>query len=1067
MAYSQLQELQQIEMLCRQMYESTNTDERNKAEQTMLEFSANPDNLSKCRLIMEESKLCYAQLFAAQSIMKIVTKHAANFSVDQKVEIRDYIINYLATRKNLESFVVQALAKLWSKILKILWFEVTETQRVMSVMTKLFFDVDIDRQITGVLVLTYLVEEINQPDSDSIGHRSLTRQRRISSTFRDSCLFDIFSFACSTLHKASSVLANDRSYPFVMLAQANLKLALSCLTYDFIGTTTDETNMDDMPTVQVPTSWRRLFIEPSTLDLFFSLYHTLMPELSGLAIMCLVQITSIRRSLLSCVERQTFLNRIVAGIISISENPGGLSNPDVFHEFCRLLLRFKANFQLTELVKVPEYGELLRIIKDFTVRSFDIWTTAPNSVHYLLMLWQKLVSSATYTKGVSEHCLDKLAPEVFKAYVDHRLNNVKEIVTEGLDDPLEDFPMVQQQMEQLSYIGRQSFYTNIQYLRNLFDVTTEQYKMAINNQASSSNLDLAILEGRLSWLIHISSASISGRLFIKVEDESYEGDLTCRIMQFIHFSDTHLRKVRRCEKLELAFLHFFDIYRKCFISDQSQYGCRMQKKLTETMGLSSESTILSMYITKIVTNLNYWADNDLIVKDTLLILNELSVGFSSMTKIADLEEVKFLINHHTPEHFPFLGTNTSIEFMKYRTTFYTSLARLLLENMRAGNDELFDDFMLPIDKSFNQLRQAIVVNPNPSLAQNQDAKNAFIGLCRDVRGLAKEFVKPPSYVFLFEWIYPAYTQVIKNALELWYNDPNVTSPALKLVAELVDNREKRTYYEGATPEAIYLFREISSILIGFGTRILTITDIPPTKIYQYKLKSIAISFRILQISLRGKMNFAIFQLYGDTVLSDLLQMFVKLFLATIHCDILSYPKLSSQYYPLLEILSANHFDFLINLDQQILGYILESVKAGIAAMDDKLMPSCLLFSNNILSQLFKCLTKVPRKIRTSTSAADEESKRQACLKVVETHSPIFHAIMAIILDLIMSTESTNHPQMQQPFLCLILLYEDKFNQLKQNVISSYPPDKQASVSSWFDSLMDGISRNLSQGNKER
>ena len=36
----------------------------------------------------------------------------------------------------------------------------------------------------------------------------------------------------------------------------SLQLALTCLTYDFIGTSNDETS-DDLSTVHMPTNWRK------------------------------------------------------------------------------------------------------------------------------------------------------------------------------------------------------------------------------------------------------------------------------------------------------------------------------------------------------------------------------------------------------------------------------------------------------------------------------------------------------------------------------------------------------------------------------------------------------------------------------------------------------------------------------------------------------------------------------------------------------------------------------------------------------------------------------------------
>lgn len=42
-----------------------------------------------------------------------------------------------------------------------------------------------------------------------------------------------------------------------------------------------------------------------------------------------------------------------------------------------------------------------------------------------------------------------------------------------------------------------------------------------------------------------------------------------------------------------------------------------------------------------------------------------------------------------------------------------------------------------------------------------------------------------------------------------------------------------------------------------------------------------------------------------------------------------------------------------------------------------------------------------------------------------------------------------------------------FNQLRQTIINTQLPDKQSIMAEWFDSLMDGIERNLQTKNRER
>jgi len=60
-----------------------------------------------------------------------------------------------------------------------------------------------------------------------------------------------------------------------------LKLSSSCLRFDFIGTLTDE-SADDFAVVQIPTTWRSVFLDFSTLQLYFDLYHHLPANLAAL-----------------------------------------------------------------------------------------------------------------------------------------------------------------------------------------------------------------------------------------------------------------------------------------------------------------------------------------------------------------------------------------------------------------------------------------------------------------------------------------------------------------------------------------------------------------------------------------------------------------------------------------------------------------------------------------------------------------------------------------------------------------------------------------------------------------
>lgn len=287
-----------------------------------------------------------------------------------------------------------------------------------------------------------------------------------------------------------------------------LKLAQNCLTFDFIGTSTDESS-DDLNTVQIPTSWRPAFLDFTSLKLFFDLYHSLPNTLSCLALSCLVQIASVRRSLFSNTERAKFLTHLVNGIKHILQNPQGLSDPGNYHEFCRLLSRLKSNFQLGELVLVEDYPEAIELIAKFTVQSLQMWQFAPNSLHYLLTLWQRMVSSMPYVKAGDPHLLNTYTPEVTNAYITSRLESVAVVVRERLEDPLDDLGVVHHQLEQISVIGRCEYQKTCTLLVQLFDQAARTYQELMAQTVSpTQQIDIAIQEGQLTWLVYIIGTQI-------------------------------------------------------------------------------------------------------------------------------------------------------------------------------------------------------------------------------------------------------------------------------------------------------------------------------------------------------------------------------------------------------------------------------------------------------------------------------------------------------------------------------------------------------------------------------
>ncbi|GFW59359.1 exportin-7 [Trichonephila clavipes] len=208
---------------------------------------------------------------------------------------------------------------------------------------------------------------------------------------------------------------------------------------------------------------------------------------------------------------------------------------------------------------------------------------------------------------------------------------------------------------------------------------------------------------------------------------------------------------------------------------------------------------------------------------------------------------------------------------------------------------------------------------------------------------------------------------------MWYHDPAVTTPVLKLFAELVVNRSQRLQFDVSSPNGVLLFREASKVVVNYG---------------------ISICFSMLKSALcGGYVNFGVFRWYGDVALDDALNTFVKMLLSIPQSDMLHYPKLSQTYYVLLECLAQDHMNFISSLEPQLFLYILSSISEGLTSSDTMVCAGCCAALDHLVTYIFKKISKVSRKRRTSDTEQHEE---ETCLRVLKQHPEILQQIDHLI-----------------------------------------------------------------------
>ncbi|KAK8928464.1 hypothetical protein KSP39_PZI017721 [Platanthera zijinensis] len=1041
-----MESLAQLEALCERLYNSLDSAERAHAETTLKCFSMNTEYITQCQYILDNALTPYALMLASSSLLKQVTDHS--LSLQLRLDIRNYVISYLATRgPELQSFITGSLIQLFCRVTKFGWFDDDRFREVVKDATGFLNQATSEHYSIGLKILNQLVSEMNQ---SNIG-MPLSHHRRVASSFRDQSLYQIFQISLASLVQLKS---DGNMQVSSMLKQLALSLSLRCLSFDFVGTSLDESS-DEFGTVQVPSSWRPVIEDSSTVQIFFDYYGATEPPLSKEALECLVRLASVRRSLFQDDSaRSKFLAHLMTGTKEILQIGQGLTDHDNYHEFCRLLGRFKVNYQLSELLSVEIYSEWIRLVAGFTTQSLQSWQWASNSVYYLLGLWSRLVTSVPYLKGDSPSLLDETVPKITEEFITSRFNSIQAGFPDDLsENPLDNVELLQDQLECFPYISRFKYESSSLYIIKIMEPILQAYTDRARSPVTGDVNELAVIEGQLAWLVHIIAAILKIRQTTGCSMESQElmdAELAARVLQLINVVDSglHAQRYREISKqrLDRAIITFFQNFRKSYVGDQAMHSSKLYSRLSELLGLHDHLVLLNAIVGKIVINLKCYTESEEVIEHTLTLFFELASGYMTGKLLLKFDTVKFIIGNHTRENFPFLE---EYRCSRSRTTFYYTIGYLIF----------MEDSPIKFKSSMDPLLQVMLrLESTPDTAFRTDSvKYAFIGLMRDLRGIAMATNSRRTYGLLFDWLYPAHMPLLLKSIALWTDAPEVTTPLLKFMAEFVLNKAQRLTFDPSSPNGILLFREVSKLIVAYGSRILSLPN--SSDIYASKYKGIWISLTILSRALSGNyVNFGVFELYGDRALSEALDISLKMTLSVTLADILAFRKLTRAYFAFMEVLFNNHITFILNFDASTFRHIVGSLESGLKGLDSSISSQCASAVDNLAAYYFNNVT--------IAESPPPQAAVNLARHVVDCPN-LFPEILKTLFEIVLFEDCGNQWSLSRPMLSLILISEQVFSDLKVQILASQPVDQQQRLAVCFDKLMADVNRSLDSRNRDK
>ncbi|KAJ3069894.1 Exportin 7, partial [Podochytrium sp. JEL0797] len=383
------------------------------------------ESLGNCQQVLEMSQSPYAQLFATLHLKTLILSHFQLFSIPQKIELRNFILNYLGTRgTNLQLYVMTGLAELFGLVTKLGWFDADEFQNSLTDVSK-FLQASNEHRIVGILLLASLVQEMNRL---TVVLKNMTRHRKVAVNFRDLQLAQIFQLCLDAMRElVNKQIAFSNAAEESRMLEFTIQLLRNCLQFDFIGTNPDESG-EDIGSISFPNSWRPLISDTATLQLLYDAYTGFPSHLSHQVLECISMIVSARRSLFNDEEKAKSLSWVMeatCGIVRRLMSTPELNEKD-YHEFARMLVRLKSVNQLADISERPQYAEWVEMMGTFTMQCFSPAKWVTNSVIYLLTFWSKVVATVPAPPlSRAYEQLSDISVEMTRSFVASRLESVE------------------------------------------------------------------------------------------------------------------------------------------------------------------------------------------------------------------------------------------------------------------------------------------------------------------------------------------------------------------------------------------------------------------------------------------------------------------------------------------------------------------------------------------------------------------------------------------------------------------------------------------------------------------
>ncbi|ORZ39594.1 hypothetical protein BCR44DRAFT_1496508 [Catenaria anguillulae PL171] len=929
------------------------------ASLALLSFTASTplEAISQLCVVLDSTANNHTLVFAVDQLKLLVANHFSLLATPEKVQLKAYVINFVHSHAAAKPFVLSAFGQLLSLMIRLAWFESEAFTDIVDDLRPLINDNSIDKHNAAALVLYAIVSEMNSP---TLNTTRIVKLRKAVIAFRDNQLAKVFQSGIGYLQR---VLGNAISFSSprqrIDYVQNGIKLLRASLSFDFIGTTPDESS-DETASLQVPTSWRPM-LDDTLIPLLFQTYSafaTASPppppsanqpntvseqdyiNTSSQTMECISLVVSVRRSLFGDSERLVWIGAIMRHLALVARGSIGMGHQENYHEVCKTLARFKSMYNLSEMAKVgmPATSSSSSSSSPNADSSMSNAGSGSKRGSASSLLGEASMSddvsagnNATSTTPEFDEWMDAIARFSVAGLTscDWSPNSDFIFFNSGQSappppsptmptstDPFDDDDTLITNLETLATFARRTYPELTDFVRAQFaDVLTSYTRVTAtsprsatsprtrsnSSSSASSTSQVQPLIHRLVYLTYVMAACAGARIPYQSPEshDRIDGELACLAVRSMHMhqvSAGHVVGGTFGAIMDNALLYFWTQFRKSYIGETGGRSSRCYDPLAAQFQIDDQEHAMGLVVQYLVGVLRGQPPRSVdCLHRAIRLFVDLSLGYTSVKYLVKTDVVKALMADHA---FGFLD-----HYPKLRVDYYTVLSRILF--IEDTTDAEFLKFVRPFDDKFGMLASV----SSAADLRTPAARQVLVGLFKDLRGLLMSIGNKTAFAQFWSWMYPGKMALVRGVLEATVDDPDVAVAVLKFMHELAFNRTSRLVFENNSVNGILLFREVSQVVQVYAQSTVQVpaevTARGGEEAYRRVYKGVTACMKMVRASFSGNYaNFGVFALYGDDTLDSDLRAVSALTQRVPLEQLLTFPKLSIAFYEMIESLKG-------------------------------------------------------------------------------------------------------------------------------------------------------------------